>query len=146
MTNSVAGHVSRLKGVYTTSLNFTATNSQAPLPAGVYAATLETIEERQGVNGAYLRWCFHIETDGREISVGALSSVKFSPTAKARQFAEVLLGRALAPGEEIDLAALFGRACRVVLTVGELDDHSTVNRVETLLPAEQDVHDAGVPF
>ena len=116
------------------------------MPAGVCAATLEAIEERQGQNGAFLLWRFHVEAEGRALGIGAPTSMKFSLTAKARQFTEVLLGRALTPGEEIDLDALFGQACRVVPTVGELDDHSTVNRIETLLPAAQDAPDARVPF
>jgi hypothetical protein len=128
------------------ALRLTATNSQAPLPAGVYTATLGAIEERQGQNGAFLLWRFLVEAEGRTLGIGAPTSMKFSPTAKARQFTEVLLGRSLAPGEEIDLDALLGRPCRAVLTVGELDDHSTVNRVETLLPAAQDAPDAHVPF
>jgi hypothetical protein len=128
------------------ALRFTATNSQAPLPAGVYAATLEAIEERQGQNGPFLLWRFVVEAEGRTLGIGAPTSMKFSPTAKARQFTEVLLGRSLAPGEEIDLDTLLGRPCRVVLSVGELDEHSTVNRIETLLPAAQAAHDAEVPF
>jgi hypothetical protein len=125
------------------SLHFMVTNSQAPLPAGVYPATLATIEERETMYGPGLRWCFRIEADGRELSIGALTSAKFSPTAKARQFAEVMLGRALASGEGIDLDSLYGRACRVVVTVAERVDHSTVNNIETVLPPARD---AEIPF
>jgi hypothetical protein len=69
--------------------------------------------------------------------------MKFSPQAKAKQYAQALLGRVITPGEEIKPASLYGEYCQLVLSVETLDDGSTVNRVQQVLPmppkGEEDV-------
>jgi hypothetical protein len=125
------------------AFRFKATAYQAPLSPGVYPATLEAIEEREGQRKGFLIWRFAVEVDGRQVSVSTTTSQYCGPKAKARHFAEVLLGRPLVPDEEFDPPTLFGRPCRVVVIVVELDDHSTVNRVETVLPPAQE---ADIPF
>jgi hypothetical protein len=128
------------------AFRFKATEGQAPLPPGLYTATLESIEEPEGQKGPYLMWKFAINHEGREVLVNALTSTNCAPKAYARQYAEALLGRAIITGEEIEPEALYGAECQVVLTVVPLDTGGTVNRVERVLPRVEDGTDEDIPF
>jgi hypothetical protein len=123
-----------------------ATGTQAPLPPGLYAATLESIEERESSNGPYLLWKFAIGHDGRTVMVSAPTSMNCGPKAKARQYAEALLGRPMTPGEELEPEALYGAPCQVVLTAVSLDTGGTVNRIERVLSPAPDEEDEDIPF
>jgi hypothetical protein len=116
------------------------------VPPGEYRAVLACVEERTGSYGAYLLWKFGIQHDGQEAIVTARSSTTFSIGTKPRRFAEVLLGRAYADGEDIDLEALYGAACQVVVTIEEREDGSFTNLVERVLPLRQDKSADPVPF
>jgi hypothetical protein len=87
---------------------------------GSYEATLLSIEECEPTPNSpnqnpWLKWIFHvyISEDGTELS--AASSMAFGPKAKARGWMEALLGRKLAPGEEIDTETICPRDCQVVI-------------------------------
>jgi hypothetical protein len=85
------------------------------------------------------------------VEVGANTSEKFSTTAKARRYAEGLLGRPITEGEELSPAELYGRKCLLVVTIDTLTDGGSVNGVEQVLPyqASQDEDTGGdddVPF
>jgi hypothetical protein len=116
------------------AFKFKATSYHARLQPGLYQAMLIAIEERSSDNGAYLRWTFTIDHEADEVEVSALSSTKFSPTAKARKYAEALLARPIKEGEELAPAELYGCKCQVVVTIDTLTDGGTVNRVEQVLP------------
>ena len=128
------------------SFRFRATEGQAPLPPGLYSATLKRIEEREGVHGPYLMWKFAIRHEGGEVNLSAITSMNCAPKARARQYAEALLGRALTAGEDLEPAALYGAACQVVVTVVEHDKGETFNKVERVLPLPQDEADEDLPF
>jgi len=119
---------------------------KAALKPGLYPATLDEIEQRSGANGEFLLWKFIVDYKGQEVTVSAATSTRFSPQAKARQYAEALGGRAFRADEEIDLEELYGSACQIVVTTVELDDSSTVDRVEKVLPLPSDEDDKDVPF
>jgi hypothetical protein len=129
------------------AFKFKATSFHARLKPGLYEGMLTAIEERSSDNGEYLRWAFTIDDEGDEVEVSALSSTKFSPTAKARKYAESLLGRTIKNGEELAPAALYGCKCRLLVTIDTLSDGGTVNRVEQVLPWKQDQDENDdVPF
>jgi hypothetical protein len=126
------------------SIVFKADTYTAKLDPGVYPAQLVGIEERSSDHGGYLLWHFSIlDQDDPDLTVNAISSAKFSPQAKARKYAEALLNRPIKPGEELKAAQLYGEYCQLVVSVNTLDDGSTVNRVEQILPmppkGEEDV-------
>jgi hypothetical protein len=123
-----------------------ATGGEAPLPAGIYAAVLESIDEREGTNGPYLMWKFTIDHDGRTVMVSAPTSMNCGPKANARQYAEALLGRPMTIGEELAPEALYGAECQLVLTVVSLDTGGTVNRIQRVLSPAPGVADEDVPF
>jgi hypothetical protein len=127
-------------------LKFRATSMKAALKPGLYPATLDEIECRNGANGEFLLWKFIVDHGEQEVPVSAATSKRFSPQAKARQCAEALLGRPLGPDEDIDLEELYGYGCQLVVTVAELDNGSTVNRIEKVLPLPSDEDDQDVPF
>jgi hypothetical protein len=126
------------------SIVFKADTYTAKLDPGVYPAQLVAIEERSGDRGDYLMWHFAIlDQDDPNIEITALSSMKFTPQAKARQYAQAILNRSIKPGEEVKAAQFQGEFCQLVLSVETLDDGSTVNRVQQILPllrkTEEDV-------
>jgi hypothetical protein len=127
-------------------LKFRATSMKAALKPGLYQATLDEIERRNGANGEFLLWKFIVDHGEQEVTVSAATSTRFSPQAKARQYAEALRGRPLRPDEDIDLEDLYGNGCQLVVTVEELDEHSTVNRIEKVLPLPRDEDSDDVPF
>jgi len=129
------------------AFKFKATSYQARLKPGLYQGRLTAIEERSSDNGPYLRWTFAIDHKGDEVEVSALSSTKFSPTAKARKYAEALLGRAIKEGEELAPDELYGCTCQVMVTIDTLSDGGSINRVEQVLPGKPDAdEDDDVPF
>jgi hypothetical protein len=85
------------------------------LPDGVYRATLVELGERESENGPFLLWRFRVVMNGRAIEVTATSSRRFGSKAKARHWAELLLGERIADGNEVETDDLVGRACSVVL-------------------------------
>ena len=117
------------------ALKFRATESKAVVRPGLYPATLANVEEREGVNGPFLMWFFNVAVDGIDAPLGTPTSVKFTSGAKARKYAELLLGRPLEDDEEIELESLYGASCQVLVTVAKLDGGGTVNRIEKVLAA-----------
>jgi hypothetical protein len=123
-----------------------ATTHTAELTPGLYRASLDMIEDKDGEHGTYLVWTFVVEQpDGRTVDVTALSSAKFSPKAKARQWVEALLRRTLHAGEEVDTDLLIGRECQILVDLQPLDDGGSRNVVDRLLPLDG-AGDDDVPF
>ena len=123
---------------------FKAETYTAKLPPGVYPAQLVSIEERGSDRGGFYLWHFVVlDQDDPDLTVSALSSPKFSAQSKARKYAEALLNRPIKLGEEVAGARLYGEYCQLVVSVETLDDGSTVNRVQQVLPrlpkGEEDV-------
>lgn len=106
---------------------------------GVYPATLLKLEEGQSeYQGDLLEryvWTFECRRkDGSTFVMTARTSRKFTAgkyQAKARRYAETILGRAIDAAEAaagFDLETLIGARCQVVVTV-ETTDHGTFNEV-----------------
>jgi hypothetical protein len=90
---------------------------------GTYEATLLSITLQEpkpevGTGQPYLRWTFCVydpdeHPDGAEMI--ANSSLMFGPKAKARRWAQTILGRMLEPGEELDTDELCPAVCQVIV-------------------------------
>lgn len=111
------------------------------LPAGVYAVRLIDVEERISRDGAaFLLWHFEVvETEYAGASLTGVTSLRMGATARARQWAEALLGRRLTRGEEIDTDQLVGRRALATVTTIEREGRE-FNRVISLAPARKASH------
>ncbi len=116
--------------------------AQPIIPAGVYDATLKSVEERESTqpsqydNGStsYLFWTFAIVGKKKTVEVSGSSSPRFGPKAKANRWVSALLGRKLATGEVIDLEALIGKPCKLTVTLETDDQNFERNRIGDVLP------------
>lgn len=123
----------------------TATAGEVLLKPGVYDAIITAIEVRERDGGRYLVWQFEVKYAGtKTTTVRRPTSMSFGPKSLARAFVEAALGRKVRDGESIDTDDLVGLPVRVVIARATRPDGTETNRVETLLPAEQDADEA--PF
>jgi hypothetical protein len=105
-------------------------SSSDGLPDGLYPARFLEVKEGEGDNGAYLIWRFEaLPDDGSPVAVSSISSTKFTPQAKGRQWLEALLSEPLEPGDEIDFATLRNRACQIDLRTATTAKGVTVNKI-----------------
>ena len=121
----------------------TATEARETQPAGVYEATVKEIllqesQDPQYDNPQYLLWVFNARKGKRAGEIAATSSTSFGTKAKARKWAEALLGRKIKAGEVIDTDELAGKHCQIVVQVEKRDDGSERNRVTDLIAEEGD--------
>lgn len=113
-----------------------------PVPTDVYNATLTSLQVVANPfkeNSEQLQWEFTIrggQYDGRTLR--CYTSLSGSPKSKLVAYASVLLGKSLQPNDEIDLNALIGKNCRILLRQEPRRDGSGFfNKIESLLPAPQ---------
>ena len=101
------------------------------LPQGSYDSALVRIEEARNQDGSYLKWSFSVSHHGEAKTVSGVTPMHLDPGSKARFWSEALLGRPLRDDEEIDLEKLYGRSCRLELTVIEKDgrEYNRIGRV-----------------
>jgi hypothetical protein len=120
------------------SLVFVATaGERKPLPPGVYPARLVDIEQREKDGREFLLWVFAVTHRGGEHKIFRPTSTSFGRGSFARQFAEALLGRELADGEEVAADELLGLECRLVLHTAPDSSGVTRNRLQAVLPADE---------
>jgi hypothetical protein len=118
---------------------FTATDS-VEYEAGVYRAKLidlETlkgsiVDEKTGQPRMYMKWTFELLEDGYDRqTLRGNSSLAFGPRAKARQWAEALLGRRIESGESVNEDDLIGKECDLMVRPEETD-RGTFAKVESV--------------
>ena len=102
---------------------------------GTYDAELFCIEDDIGEFGPFWKWRFQIRKGAEWVPVTGVTSKRFGPRAKARQWAEAILNRKIQTGAVIDLDSLERMRCQLVLFVFEHDDGALDNRVAEVLPA-----------
>jgi hypothetical protein len=115
---------------------------------GTYEARFAGIEEKNSDQyGTFWAWQFDVLLDDGPRSVSGASSPKLGRSTKARGWVEVLLGRDLEPGEDVDFEMLVDRPCMVVVEA----DSRGYGKVGDVLPplrstksAEQSLDD--LPF
>lgn len=133
------------------TLSFTATGATKYVP-GPYTGQLVNIEEKYKIvenedgereDRPYLRWIFEILDDGFEgKTLSVLSSTSFgvgpAGPAKARRYAEAILGRELAIGENFSAENLYDKP--VTLHVdNEKTGRGTFARIVEITPkADED--------
>ena len=126
------------------TITFTATHG-ADFEPGVYRAKLKELEtaessivdEKTGQPGFYTRWTFELLDEGYEgHTLRGNSSMNFGPRAKARQWAEALLGRRIESGESIDEDDLIGMEGDLMVRLEETD-RGTFAKVESVNPVRR---------
>ena len=126
------------------TITFTATDSVDYEP-GVYRAKLKELEtaessivdEKTGQPGFYMKWTFELLDEGYEgHTLRGNSSMNFGLRAKARQWAEALLGRRIESGESIDGDDLIGKEGDLMVRLEETD-RGTFARVESVNPVRR---------
>jgi hypothetical protein len=109
------------------------TSSQAfeLFDSGSYRATFGGAEELLSEDGRpWLRWLWNItKLDGTIAQFSEGSSMKLSPKSKAYPWVTALLGRSIVLGEDVDLDALVGTDCQVLLTKEKLSNGEFRNRL-----------------
>lgn len=118
---------------------FTVGEGGLPLiPEGEYKASFKSYEEKTGLAyGDAIRMDFEIiEDEFKDIVVNTLVSMKLSPQSRFGRAVSALTKRPLKPKEDIDLDALIGDSCVVVVRTvegkGSYGDFSAVAEVKAL--------------
>lgn len=118
--------------------SFRATQEQQ-FDDGIYRAKLVEMEDAEGGvdDKGYVKWTFELmdeEYTGQ--SLRANSSLNFGPRAKARGWAEALLGRRIESGEEIGEEDLVGCVADLMVKNAETEN-GVFARVESVNPVRK---------
>ena len=112
---------------------------------GIYRAKVKDIVEQEspflddntGEKKWQYVWTFELLEDGYEgQTLRGWSSTAFGPRAKARAWAEHLLGRKIVAGEKVSTDDLIGKECDLMLTLKETDRGSFAN-VDSVNPVRK---------
>ena len=110
-----------------------------PPDQGVYRAKLVELQEDEGQFGSFVKWFFELleeDYDGQTIRGQASGPESFTAATKMWQWAQALLGRAIQPGENIDLEDLIGNEC--MLTLGHKEtERGTFATVDAVNPVRR---------
>jgi len=101
------------------TLTVKTTSAPEPIPTGVYQAKLSDLEKSEGDFGPYLKLTFHI-TDGdyKDTERTTIASMKLSTGAKNTKLYDIvaaLMGKSPETSTEIDLGALVGKPCQILV-------------------------------
>lgn len=99
------------------------------LPAGIYPATFEGIEQAQNDSGTFWLWHFRAKNGDEYVEITATSSPRITPRTKASKWLAGM-GVAIEVGQDIDFQALDGMPIQIVVIVNEMG----YSRVESVLP------------
>ena len=123
----------------------TATDNEARevRPAGIYRIKVKEIVQMESQDSKYgdpiyLLWVCDATKGKWSGELADSSSRNFGPKAKARQWAEILLGRPIKSGETIDTDDLVGCVADAVVEVQKRDDGSEKNKFASLVAVEDD--------
>jgi hypothetical protein len=113
-------------------MQFTATSGGVPV--GIYDAEFINLEDfvsdTPSSYGPGVKLSWRILAGEHEDQIASrICSKKFSPKAALRQFAEAIIGRELAPGEDFDFADYYGVTGKIVVKETE----SGATRVDTFM-------------
>ncbi len=120
-----------------------ATDNEVVPPGDGYVGTLKSVTDGSGQFGPLYDWEFEVDGPDGPVVVSRQTSMKFSPSAKAREFTSALLGREVVKGEKIDLDDLIGRRASLTIATNE-KGWSTITDI-TSAPVGDKLTDA-IPF
>ena len=126
------------------AINLTALDT-TDFEAGVYRARLKSLEtaegsivdEKTGEPRPYMKWTFDLlDEDYTDRELRGNSSMAFGSRAKARAWAEALLGRRIENGETVSEEDLIGKECDLMVRLEETD-RGTFAKVESVNPVRK---------
>lgn len=99
------------------------------LPAGIYPATFEGIEQANNDTGMYWLWRFIARNGDEDVEITATSSPRITPRTKASKWLAGM-GVAIEVGHDIDFGSLVGMPVQLVIVINE----TGYSRIESVLP------------
>ena len=99
------------------------------LPAGIYPATFEGIEEANNESGTYWLWRFIADNGDERVEITATSSPRITPRTKASKWLAGM-GVAIEVGTDIDFSVLSGMPVQLVIVIND----AGYSRIESVLP------------
>jgi hypothetical protein len=99
------------------------------LPAGIYPATFEGIEDAENDSGRYWLWRFIARNGDEDVEVTATSSPRITPRTKASKWLAGM-GVAIEVGSDIDFTSLTGMPIQLVIIIND----AGYSRIESVLP------------
>ena len=99
------------------------------LPAGIYPATFEGIEEANNDQGKFWLWHFVAKNGDEVVEITATSSPRITPRTKASKWLAGM-GVAIEVGSDVDFGALDGMPVQLVIIINE----AGYSRIESVLP------------
>ena len=99
------------------------------LPAGIYPATFEGIENAHNDQGAYWLWRFKAQNGDEDVEITATSSPRITARTKAAKWLAGM-GAPIEIGRDIDFTALTGMPVQLVIIIND----AGYSRIDSVLP------------
>lgn len=99
------------------------------LPAGVYPASFEGVEQMNNDNGVFWLWRFIARSGNNDVEITATTSPRITPRTKAAKFLTGL-GVNVGVGETVDFDELAPMVCTIVVEINE----NNYSRITSVLP------------
>jgi hypothetical protein len=99
------------------------------IPAGIYPATFEGIEQARNDNGTFWLWRFKARNGEEDVEVTATSSPRITTRTKAAKWLAGM-GQPVEVGKDIDFGALVGMPVQLVIIIND----AGYSRIESVLP------------
>jgi len=107
------------------------------LPAGIYPATFEGIENASNDNGTFWLWRFIARNGDEDVEMTATSSPRITPRTKASKWLAGM-GVGIEVGSDIDFGALAGMPVQLVIIISD----TGYSRIDSVLPFPKDAKKA----
>ena len=99
------------------------------IPAGIYPAVFQSIEEAENDNGKFWLWRFAARNGDEDVEVTATTSPRITPRTKASKWLTGM-GVNISVGTDIDFDSLLGMPVQLVIIIND----AGYSRIESVLP------------
>ena len=99
------------------------------LPAGIYPATFEGIENAHNDQGTFWLWRFMARNGAEDVEITATSSPRITARTKAAKWLAGM-GAPIEVGKDIDFTALQGMPVQLVIIIND----AGYSRIDSVLP------------
>jgi hypothetical protein len=99
------------------------------IPAGIYPASFQGIEQASNDQGIYWLWHFAAQNGEEFVEITATSSPRITPRTKAAKWLAGM-GVGVEVGKDIDFGALEGQRVQLVIIIND----AGYSRIESVLP------------
>jgi hypothetical protein len=99
------------------------------IPAGIYPAVFQSIEEASNDNGTFWLWRFLARNGDEDVEVTATTSPRITPRTKASKWLTGM-GVNIEVGTDIDFDSLLGMPVQLVIIIND----GGYSRIESVLP------------